>query len=242
LKKGWGGAGSGVRQTGGWIVEIENIGIAVSPDGASSAAIRGGAEDKLVYVGFWRRLAAHLIEIAILTPYALFSSWYAYAWKEGFLIGQLVGFIIAVLFEIYLVKRFGGSPGKLIMKIRIAKVDGSPVGYKEASIRYSVLFIISVLSSAGLLISALNMPAAEYAALTRKTRIQHLRELAPAWYQPVQIVGGIWVSSEFVVLLTNRKRRALHDFMAGTVVIRALNVGHMGTLALVSTLHSANVR
>jgi uncharacterized RDD family membrane protein YckC len=26
--------------------------------------------------------------------------------------------------------------------------------------------------------------------------------------------------SEFIVLLTNKKRRALHDFMAGTVVIR----------------------
>jgi len=32
-----------------------------------------------------------------------------------------------------------------------------------------------------------------------------------------KIVRTLW--SEFVVLLTNRKRRALHDFIAGTVVI-----------------------
>jgi uncharacterized RDD family membrane protein YckC len=31
---------------------------------------------------------------------------------------------------------------------------------------------------------------------------------------------NVWIFSEFVVLLTNKKRRALHDFMAGTVVIR----------------------
>jgi uncharacterized RDD family membrane protein YckC len=188
---------------------------------ATSTGIGGGAESELVYVGFWRRLGAHLIDLAILTPYALFSTWVAYTSKEGFLIGQAVGFVIAVLFEVYLVKRFGGSPGKLVMKIRIAKVDGSPVGYQEASIRYSVLFVISLLSSAALVIGAWNIPDSEYAALTHDTRIRHIREVVPAWYQKVEIAGGIWVYSEFAVLLTNRKRRAIHDFMAGTVVIRA---------------------
>ena len=174
-----------------------------------------------VYVGFWRRVAAYIIDIAVLTPYALFSSWFAYSSKEGFLICQAVAFLIGIIFEIYLVKRFGGTPGKLLMKMRIAKLDGSPVGYREASIRYSVLFVISLVSSVALIISAFNMPDLEYAALTHKTRGMRLRELAPVWYQPVEIAGSVWVWSEFVVLLTNRKRRAIHDFMAGTVVIRA---------------------
>jgi uncharacterized RDD family membrane protein YckC len=182
--------------------------------------VRLPAEAALIYVGFWRRLAAYLIDFAILLPYALFVSWFVYRSKEGFVIGQFAGLIIAILFEIYLVKRFGGSPGKVIMKIRIAKVDGSPVGYKEASIRYSVLFTISVLSSVGLIIGALNMPDSEYGALTFGTRFKHLKVLAPPWYQPVQVAGSVWVWSEFVVLLTNKKRRALHDFLAGTVVVR----------------------
>jgi uncharacterized RDD family membrane protein YckC len=188
---------------------------------AQPSAIDGGAERDMVYVGFWPRLAAHLIDIAILIPYALVSTWFAYRSKEGFLVAQAVGFIIAIVFEIYLVKRFGGSPGKLIMKIRIAKVDGTPVGYKEASLRYSVLFIISLVTSAALVAGAWKIPDQEYAALTHKSRVEHIREFAPAWYRTVEIVGAIWVYSEFAVLLTNRKRRAIHDFMAGTVVIRA---------------------
>jgi uncharacterized RDD family membrane protein YckC len=32
--------------------------------------------------------------------------------------------------------------------------------------------------------------------------------------------GQIWTSSELVVILLNRRRRALHDFIAGTVVVR----------------------
>ena len=177
--------------------------------------------NEFVYVGFWRRIAAYLIDIAILIPYALLSSWFAYASKEGFLICQAVAFLIGIIFEIYLVKRFGGSPGKLLMKMRIAKLDGSPVGYREASVRYSVIFVISLVSSVGLIVSAFSIPDLEYAALTHKTRVMRFRELAPVWYQPVEIAGSVWVGSEFVVLLTNRKRRAIHDFMAGTVVIRA---------------------
>jgi uncharacterized RDD family membrane protein YckC len=174
----------------------------------------------LIYVGFWRRLAAYLIDVAIVIPYGIFSSWILYASKEGLLIGQAIAFVIGIIFEIYMVKRFGGSPGKLIMTMRIAKLDGSPVGYREASVRYSVLFVISLVSSAGLVISAFNMPDSEYVALTHTTRVMRLRELAPAWYQPIDMAGLVWVGGEFVVLLTNRKRRAIHDFMAGTVVVR----------------------
>jgi uncharacterized RDD family membrane protein YckC len=30
----------------------------------------------------------------------------------------------------------------------------------------------------------------------------------------------VWVLSELVVLLSNKKRRAIHDYMARTVVVR----------------------
>jgi uncharacterized RDD family membrane protein YckC len=133
----------------------------------------------------------------------------------------IVGVLIAILFEVYLVKRFGGSPGKMILGLRIAKLDGSPVGYRHAWIRYSVLFLITTMSSAALLVSLFNMSDDEYAAFAAaRTSIRSLEAGAPAWYQPLQILGSIWVYSEFIVLLTNKKRRALHDFMAGTVVIR----------------------
>jgi uncharacterized RDD family membrane protein YckC len=46
-------------------------------------------------------------------------------------------------------------------------------------------------------------------------------EFAPRWYHPLQIVQNIWVWGELIVLLTNRKRRAIHDFIAGTIVVHA---------------------
>jgi len=39
------------------------------------------------------------------------------------------------------------------------------------------------------------------------------------WFPPLEIIYYVWICGEFLVMMTNRKRRALHDFIAGTVVI-----------------------
>jgi uncharacterized RDD family membrane protein YckC len=107
------------------------------------------------------------------------------------------------------------------MGIRIAKLDGSEVGYREAVIRYSVLFFINTLLSVALLMSLYGMSDFEYATFaSAQAHVKALEAGASAWYQPVQIAGAVWAYSEFIVLLTNKKRRALHDFMAGTVVVQ----------------------
>jgi hypothetical protein len=43
-------------------------------------------------------------------------------------------------------------------------------------------------------------------------RSRLLQQLAPPWYGTVEVFEQVWVCSEFIVMLTNRKRRALHDF------------------------------
>ena len=190
-------------------------------DAAATPAVGVAPAATLIYVGFWRRLAAYVLDFAILIPYGLLTKQLIYLSRPAYLANLLVEFFIGIAFEVYLVKRFGGSPGKLIMRIRIAKLDGSPVGYREAWIRYSVLFVISILSSVGLVLSLFGMSELDYAAFAAlKSPIRSLEAGAPAWYQPLQIAGAIWIYSEFLMLLTNRKRRALHDFMAGTVVIQ----------------------
>jgi uncharacterized RDD family membrane protein YckC len=40
------------------------------------------------------------------------------------------------------------------------------------------------------------------------------------WYWFANSVPTLWFVAEVLTMLTNRKRRALHDFIAGTVVVR----------------------
>jgi len=49
-------------------------------------------------------------------------------------------------------------------------------------------------------------------------------EATPWWYQPNHIANQVWIWSEFIVMMTNQKRRALLDFIAGTVVLVWLRV------------------
>jgi hypothetical protein len=47
---------------------------------------------------------------------------------------------------------------------------------------------------------------------------QTFNENGPALW--LTLVPGFWFFAEVLTMLTNRKRRALHDFIAGTVVVR----------------------
>ena len=59
-----------------------------------------------------------------------------------------------------------------------------------------------------------------YFSLSYMDRAKKLVELAPSWYGFTTILINIWVWGEFVTMLFNKKRRAVHDFIAGTVVVK----------------------
>jgi uncharacterized RDD family membrane protein YckC len=105
--------------------------------------------------------------------------------------------------------------------IRIRKLDGEPVGYREAFLRYLPDFILGILMSIAFIIPVFHMTDAEYHSLAFMERTKRMVELAPSWYKPLQWIQTAWVWGELLVLLTNRKRRAIHDFIAGTVVVHA---------------------
>jgi uncharacterized RDD family membrane protein YckC len=172
------------------------------------------------YAGFWRRFGAYLIDFVVLMPLIAVS----YYWGEKSHLFHaywfLPGLTIGYLFHVWLVVRYGGTPGKLVLKTRIAMTDGAPVTHKAAMVRYSVLFVFSVLISLATLLGTLNMPPELYYSLGFIERGAQIVEYAPGWYQPVMILMNVWIWSEFIVILCNKKRRALHDFMAGTVVVR----------------------
>jgi uncharacterized RDD family membrane protein YckC len=176
--------------------------------------------DPLEYAGFWPRLGALLLDLLIMLPLTALVLWCS----ERYRLFNLYYFVPSVLFGlfygVYLVRRFGGTPGKLIVGVRIRKVNGEAVGYREAFLRELPELILTTLTSIALLIPVLHMSDTEYHALSFMERAKRTVELAPSWYKPLQIVQNVWVWGELIVLLTNRKRRALHDFIAGTVVVR----------------------
>jgi uncharacterized RDD family membrane protein YckC len=173
------------------------------------------------YGGFWPRAAALALDALINLPLMAFVLWAGPRYR----LFQIYFFIpwtaLALFYDVYLVRRFGGTPGKLIMRLRVRKTTGEPVGYREAILREAPNLLLGTLATAAILPGSLAMTDAQFHALSPRARSQQLAQLAPAWSKPFKIANSIWTYSELAVLLTNRKRRALHDFIAGTVVVYA---------------------
>lgn len=173
------------------------------------------------YGGFWRRLAAYIIDALIMFPIGWCALWLGMPSTQWFLAIWLIpGLVLSLAYNVWLVSRFGGTPGLLLMKLRIRMLDGSPVTLRAAAIRYSVLFIlVTILAIAGL-ISALRINPLTYHGMTFMQLAVQLALHQPFWNGWVTNITNLWIGSEFIVLLFNEKRRAIQDFMAGTVVVK----------------------
>jgi uncharacterized RDD family membrane protein YckC len=91
-----------------------------------------------------------------------------------------------------LVKKYGGTPGNLMLGIRIARLDGSPVGYREAILRYSVLFALTALMSIPVLLATWRMSDADYYSLGFLARNAKIVAGAPSWYGLINTLLNIW--------------------------------------------------
>lgn len=116
--------------------------------------------------------------------------------------------------------KHGQTPGKKLMRVRIIRLDGARIGWTEALNRSSVDIAMGLIGIIGLLIALSQISAGEYAALAAVDKGVRMKSLTPAWINLVNDLTFVWILSEFVVMMFNRRRRAIHDFIGGTVVVR----------------------
>jgi len=172
-----------------------------------------------VYAGFWKRFGASLVDSFVLFPVGIIfllleriSIWSA--------IGvTLVSGIFFTAYIIYFHYRYGATLGKMAAGIKVTLPNGSPIGIKEAFLRSCVELGLSIATMLAHLSALTNTDAEQYRSLDWIGRDAYVMSLTPAWHQTVETIYWIWFWSEVVVLLFNERKRALHDIIAGTVVI-----------------------
>ncbi|RDI98752.1 RDD family protein [Dyella solisilvae] len=174
----------------------------------------------MLYATFWQRLGALLLDSVCYVPILLLSMLISSNGRHLYLACAGLGVLINVWFYIYLVRRFGGTPGKLMMGLQIVKVDGSPLSYREAVLRNIVELSLTVFVSTALSIGAMRMTDAEYLSLGWQQRFAEQLSLSPGWYVWADALFRIWNLSLLIVMLANKKRRTSHDFLAGTAVVK----------------------
>ena len=124
-------------------------------------------------------------------------------------------------YEIYFHGRWGQTLGKRGQDIKVVSLDGAPITWKQAFLRSSVGLGLGVLSTISTLVGLFRMTDEDFSSLSWLELSAKEVELSP-YANEILIASYVWFASEIVILLFNRKKRALHDFIAGTVVVEEL--------------------
>jgi len=130
-----------------------------------------------------------------------------------------ISFALFSAYNIYCHGRYGKTLGKYSMGIGLVQVDGERISWRQAWLRSSVDIGFGILSVVVECIALWNITDTQFYNSTWLERAEYMAEQTPAWSNWIMISAQIWIWSEVVVMLFNEKRRALHDFIAGTVVV-----------------------
>jgi len=181
--------------------------------------------DKYEYAGFWKRAGAAIIDgIIALILFPLTNFLFVYSFNNKTIMPLLVyNSILFFIIQYYSIAKYGGTPGHLIVQLRTIDKSGNYLDYEHAFLRsltylpYTISYLLQINHSINTAPSNIN--------------IQSILDITPV----LDKYGGIYTASvtlfslliifDIGTVLFNKKKRAIHDFIAGSYVVtkRSLN-------------------
>jgi uncharacterized RDD family membrane protein YckC len=127
--------------------------------------------------------------------------------------------LMTFLVHVYPVVRFGASPGKLLMKLRIVAIAAGELTYKHAVLRVAPGQALLALWTASTAVALASLDTFGFDSLTRAERSELLTATAPVLFMVSRAVTLTWWCANLCTYLATDHGRPLHDIIAGTVVV-----------------------
>jgi uncharacterized RDD family membrane protein YckC len=176
-------------------------------------------ERNFEYVGFWKRVLAALVDAAIgfaLMPVTIPLMNFCFERKT--IIPELIYSIVWTIIWMWLIVRFGATPGKLVIKARIIRNDGKYLNWGRAFLRMLIpCLIMSINSYLMLWMSITTCPPEIHI-----NSFMEMGRVMNEYGRPFSTIGNflsIIIYIDILVILFNKKKRAIHDFVAGSYVV-----------------------
>lgn len=112
------------------------------------------------------------------------------------------------IYSVLMHAKYGQTLGKMLTRIRVLDVSETKLSWKQAVLRDGVYIAITLVS---IVLDLPGIVAGGHPALAPEMT-------AGTWF--LLYGASAWSLAELATMLTNAKRRALHDFIAGSVVVR----------------------
>ncbi len=161
---------------------------------------------------FWRRLGAAVVDIIVFIPLSFLDEWVlslqlATPTTATYLSASSS---IYLLYSILMHGISGQTIGKMLTGVKVVDLAETPLTLGQAILRdsFGLLFQLAFLAFA--------LIHLDWWIAFQRGDIAEI----PRWYYILGF-GALWMFLlEVVTMLTNQKRRAVHDFIAGSVVVR----------------------
>ena len=178
-----------------------------------------GPSPAIAYAGFGRRLTVLVVDL----PLAMVVWWgfsqlnaYAVAWRSFAMVA--VSAMACHVLWWTLITSFGGTPGKLLLGMRIVDGEGRYLGWGRAILRELPYLPWTAIDLAMWWKIMRALEAGRHAGEPDPAKLWAMYAANP-WYASAAAVIGVIGLVDVLVIFTNRRRRALHDYIAGSVVV-----------------------
>jgi uncharacterized RDD family membrane protein YckC len=164
------------------------------------------------YNTFWPRVGAGIVDGFVFLPLSLLDKWIWSISQSIPIIFLLTWFIIwsfsYVTYSVLMHGFFGQTLGKMAAKVKVLDISENKLTMRQAFLRDIVPIVLGVITIF-------------YVVPIVLERVHPFKEIT--WTFPMIILlyaNLCWYFAEVITMLANKKRRAVHDFIARSVVVR----------------------
>lgn len=121
--------------------------------------------------------------------------------------GLVTHYLCVHFYTIYLHSVYGQTLGKMAMKVKVLDISENPINFRQAILRETPFLVFSLMSLSSEIYQIIT------AGITENFRDTFFDN-------SLVVILIIWLIAEFAVALRNEKRQSIHDYIAGTIVVR----------------------
>ena len=110
-------------------------------------------------------------------------------------IWQTLVTVITMVYYVWMHGARGQTVGKATLRIKVVNLDGTPISYEQAALRYAPFLVLGLLTTSLLLVN-------------------------PGLGLLMAVVWALWIPASVVCMFVNKDKRTIHDLIAKTKVIK----------------------
>lgn len=174
----------------------------------------------MIFATIWQRILAFVIDLLVFLPSILIFP--AITDLIGHIGSSIFGALITYGYFISLHALYGQTLGKRLMRIRVIRIDGERIGWREAALRSSVDLGFSLAMIGAAVVTVYHVPPSVF-PFGKVERQGEVITFSSSWGQPFWYASYAWSLIDDLTFFTNAQGRTLRDMIAGTVVVKVID-------------------